>query len=80
MKQLISRVFILALVGGLLMGCAQEPPASVASVRLPDHFTQTGTAPTVAQFWQAFSDPQLDQLVQQAHRRKRPDLVAACPR
>jgi len=49
-----------------LAGCAHQPVATAAPATLPAQSTQTGSGPLPAHFWQAFADPQLDELVQQA--------------
>jgi NodT family efflux transporter outer membrane factor (OMF) lipoprotein len=57
------------LLGGLMAACSHQPPAVPDPVPLPERFTQSGVAPLPAAFWQAFADPELDPLVQQALQR-----------
>lgn len=61
------RVFVpLLLVILALAGCAHQAAEQPAPATLPAKFSQSGEAPLPSFFWQAFADPQLDSLVQQA--------------
>lgn len=69
MNPLYARYFlkIPALLAILAVAaCAHQRPTVVDPVTLPPAFSQTGAAALPAEFWQAFVDPELDQLVQRA--------------
>lgn len=69
MIPLKTPIFSILLLGGLMAACSHQPPAIPDPVPLPERFTRSGVAPLPAAFWQAFADPELDQLVQQALQR-----------
>lgn len=74
MSPLKARICLLML-GGLIAACSHQSPVIPDPVSLPERFTQSGAVPLPAAYWQAFADPHLDRLVQQALQRNH--LLAA---
>ncbi|MBK1696417.1 efflux transporter outer membrane subunit [Rhodovibrio salinarum] len=71
---------LLAAAGLLLLGaCAPQPAPVETRTPLPDGFSDTGDAPRPDDWWQAFDDPALDELITRA-LNDRPSLRATWAR
>jgi len=58
--------FLLLLIPLVLLGCATNPGSSEPQTDITGDFSRSGKRPLNSQWWQAFGDPHLNQLVDQA--------------